>query len=796
MYIKLGSTNINYVSPKTDNYMIFSEIVDSSLSYYRPVLVHTKEELAIWFGDDFSDREYFMQLLDSGITLYLYRPIDSKQDNTSSDFIDYSSYEIDDYLYSSVDELIDKNTEGGNVVLRGNKIFNIITDGGNYKNSENITYTTYIHINETSIKLDKLLTNKDNIFDLLELVDIDKLPQNLEFISNSLNNRDTLVLFKSRRKVDGGDEYKYNYISPSFNNSEDSLFNTSEVYHENDDLFTIDYDRVSSDYLTTAFKLNIGDNLLIENLQYLVITTKVGGNYQYKAYIFTTGTTDITTTSIYNQIKDSIGDSNITVVKISEIKGNEKSYLISLFKDLGYTYNSSDNILTYPYLIPVNYFYNINNFSMTPEFSMTNDQLYSRVIDNEDQQLLISFYSKTIGTGGKLGNIKVTIEKIEEDVEKPENDVYRIRIERFEYYEVYEGGLFGSVTLPSIDYLINRRSKLVECLLYPTEVKELPEGSWYLRGGKKENYGPDNYMKSLESLFNPPEPIYFDYLLIPNIKKFISPNSNRKDQYHYLEYETILNYSKEIGNQVLIQNLDNWENIIETDEEPDIKQENTLYKIGDKRYAIIDGSWAELVDRDLIAENTYLFNYTEDKDNRLIYFYKDMEVYGKKRPGYYLYLHDLLFNDRYSPSANYISYDSPIPKDEYNDGLATIEKDLIKYKCNYLVENNHIYYYKKYQDGVSYNSTGWMRFCLGKISRELTKKKWWILSDNDIGKIRDRILSILAKISNSFSIIREIDLYNYKIDYIEQTIELTIDTSISDLVNNNIRIDLTLNYNT
>jgi hypothetical protein len=172
-----------------------------------------------------------------------------------------------------------------------------------------------------------------------------------------------------------------------------------------------------------------------------------------------------------------------------------------------------------------------------------------------------------------------------------------------------------------------------------------------------------------------------------------------------------------------------------------------------------------------------------------------MKVYGETRPGYYLYLYDLLMNDIYSPSADYIIYKSPVGKDEYLDNLEDIEEKLIDRKCNYLVENNHKLYYKQYQNGKKYNTTGWMRFCLGKISRELTKNKWYILEDNDFGKIQLRLANILSGISKSFSIIKSIDLSDFKISYKEKRIELTIDTYMSDLVNNNIRIDITLNYN-
>ena len=75
MYIRLGKTKINYTSPDYDDFMIFAEVPDVSMSYEKPILVHTKDELDIWFGRNFKDRDYFDELLESGVTLFLYKPV-------------------------------------------------------------------------------------------------------------------------------------------------------------------------------------------------------------------------------------------------------------------------------------------------------------------------------------------------------------------------------------------------------------------------------------------------------------------------------------------------------------------------------------------------------------------------------------------------------------------------------------------------------------------------------------------------------------------------------------------------
>lgn len=704
MYIKLGSTKINYISPRTDDFMILSEVVDSSLSYHRPVLVRTIEELDIWFGDSFTDRDYFLQLLESGIVLYLYKPIQDipdTTDTTSSGYVDYSGYEVIDEVFNNISDIEEKYI-GEN---KYKKIFRLISEH---------KYTEIIFLEDIEIS-----------------TELDKLPQNLNFISNSQNNRDTLVLLSNS-----------GYLSPSFNNSSNSFFERNDSVDLETDLSKVNYNKLSEGYFSSNFKLRFEKDFLDSDkpFQYLEITTvSKNEEFIYNFLVFT----DMSEEDI-KKLKDKYS-AEVYLIK------EGKTELINVLKALGYTVTvqkeGEEYLIRYSHLVPVNYFYDINGFSITPEFNLTNDQLYSKTVDNN---ILISFVSKTIGTGGELGNIKVNIEDLGDGI-------YRIILERFGYSELYEGKLVGNTKEIRLDHQINNNSKLVECQLgLGVSELPLPEGTWYLRGGKKEETTPENYMKSLECLFTPPEPIYFDYLLIPDIEKYTyGPNDNL----YYPEYEKILEYSKELGNQVLIQNSDNTDNT------------GNIY-------------------------NTYKFNYTGDKDNRLIYFFRDMEVYGKKRPGYYVYLNDLIFNDRYSPSVNYILYKTPeSTKDNYL-GSSDFEKELESKKCNYLVENNHIYYYRKYQNGTSYNSTCWMRFCLDKIKRELAKNKWWILEDKDVGKIRERISSILTRISKTFSIIRKIELTGFSVSFKEQMIDLTIDTSVSDLVDNNIRIDITLNYYT
>ena len=75
MYIKLESTKINYFNQLTNDYIIISQVVDSSLSFEKPVLVRNISQLNVWFGEEFVGRNNLIELLEMGATLLLYKPI-------------------------------------------------------------------------------------------------------------------------------------------------------------------------------------------------------------------------------------------------------------------------------------------------------------------------------------------------------------------------------------------------------------------------------------------------------------------------------------------------------------------------------------------------------------------------------------------------------------------------------------------------------------------------------------------------------------------------------------------------
>ena len=774
MYIKLGTTNIKYLTDQ-DDFMIFSEVVDSGLSYERPVLVRTSDELDIWFGRSFSDRDYLAELLESGVTLFLYKPIADEVNDKGDNYIDYYSYEEDPRLYYNEYELPEKG--------ESEKKYKLISTNGIFIDTETkLKYNIWIWLNS-------------------EYVNTEQLPQNLDTNNTtSLNNRDVLGINYSGYS---GPSYVYpdyqeNFYNNTVSHSEDNIDTNLLLTH------LPDLNRVDLGYETLCYDLKFAEDIdfgisAVESP--FVIISDVDKNSILVYFNSDKG--------IPNSVDSKYYSSAVEIIINNKSREEIIDEFISILNDYGYLTDklSSVDYQTYTsFSTPVRYFYNLSGFSMTPNFYRTHDILNELSVNDRR----IEFISKTIGTDDE--KIKVKIEKATNS-----NDYYRITISRFNYSEVFEGSIFDG--LNRIDFKINNESNLVRCdikdsytdengnnvqykLNFDSEKGErdssLPAGEWYLKRGEKEEYNPKMYWKAVKSMFNDGDTVPFDFFLVPNIKNYTSGLDPDYD--YYKEYLDFLNYSKLIDCQILIQNSDSGWTFEIVDQLPTNPKEGVVYQIpqseGGYRFYILNdlGQLEETVDREIINTygNDYVFNYTEDVENRLVYFFRPMTVLGNPRPAYYLYLSGLL-NDTYSISTSRVLYNSPV-KDPYNDD-EEVEKRLERYKSNYLSDNNQIYYYKKYQNGSGYTYTNWMRFAIGKVGRELEKNKGKYLGERFNGNIRVIIEEILDRIYQTFTIIRRITLDRFREVGLENKLELTIGIYMSDLINNNISLDITLNYN-
>lgn len=845
MYIKLGNITVNR-QQRIDDFMIFMEVVDSAMSFEHPVFVRNSEQLDIWFGKTFSDRDYFEELLNRGVSLYLYKPISKESD--FPDYINLNEYKeySEEVLYYSVQELprtIISDTTKYNVngeyyvylpeiqdyvPLReiGKYIDRPREYTAQYRVREFATPSSLPSSGEPGIKY-KVLDPEVWYIWLDSWVSETELPQNLVNESISLNNRDVLAL------TDPDIENLPKYFYPEYSEYEKTI----GFFGKRKDLPEIVIENNSAYY-------NLGNNHLVpvdidsDKIQEGLTTLSQRETYS--------GDSNGSISSGFQLIQDiSLDHSGNTVVTretgpiiydnivLPGTLYSKRVYISSIYElknaleDCKYKVDTivpGKEISVYHYSqFDMTYFNTLKEITVTSDNDLNNSlmsQMFMPFVN-------LKMWSKTIGRDrddySEEKNIKIKIDKIG-------TYDYRVIISRYDYSESFEGSLFPEPGESRIDDLITVGSDLVYCDIEPG-TEALQVGEFTLRGAKIETYNKEAYWRSVEVLKS--EEIYPDYFLIPDIKKYV--NNLDKDYSYYIEYETFLDIAKELNCQVLIQNSDSIYKLKEVGALPSICEENTVYKYNNNYYLNNE----KLTDQYLIslaeAGNDYLFNYTKDKENRLVYFFRDMTSYTVARPGYYIYLSGLLDNI-YSASPDDILYNSPVtypydldlkvvqvdelpnrPKEDtvyiigenyylgpdliddsklvaaVNDEV--IKESLSKYKSNYLVYNNQIYYYRGYENGEDYETTAWMRFAIGKIYRELQKNKWSYLSLKNVGKIRENIVAVLSRITRSFSVVNSINIALFKPVMNENRIELTLEVGVADVVENNIVLDLTINYN-
>lgn len=129
-----------------------------------------------------------------------------------------------------------------------------------------------------------------------------------------------------------------------------------------------------------------------------------------------------------------------------------------------------------------------------------------------------------------------------------------------------------------------------------------------------------------------------DYFLVPDIYKYSAGMKTGSETSYYPEYERFLGYARSLGFQVLFQNSDNGWTYVETQELPSAENitSGTIYIVsqptgGVKFYKVENGNLIETTDPEETntAGNNYVFNYTSDTDNRLLYFIEGKQFSDK-----------------------------------------------------------------------------------------------------------------------------------------------------------------------
>lgn len=403
--------------------------------------------------------------------------------------------------------------------------------------------------------------------------------------------------------------------------------------------------------------------------------------------------------------------------------------------------------------------------------------------------------------GVKQGDI-ITI-----SIDRIDFEDYTITISTGDYSETFSGYLF------ELDEIITNKSSLIHDFKFLNLYNSIRTGTYTLRRGKEEAQNSEMYKKALNCLFDiQVENVYPDFFLVPDYTKYIDKLD--EDYTYYREYKDVfLEHAKNFNCQFLIENSPSKYKLETLDKDKDFSEitnpeQNVLYKKtydneSSARYMMLDeesGELVEIIDKEIIglAENgnSYIFNYIDDTYNYLLYFYNPMSINYKRRPGYYIFLKGTI-NNVFSLSTNNILYDTPTKQDPYELEYLTenLTSKLEKYKSNFLICNNHIYYYKKLFSGEKYYSSIHMRFILGKIYRELQKHRWDYLATRSLGGVKTSIEKTLKTIEDYFSIARQIILVEFKPNLSNNFLEISINTYLTDLVDNNMSLDITINYN-
>lgn len=210
-----------------------------------------------------------------------------------------------------------------------------------------------------------------------------------------------------------------------------------------------------------------------------------------------------------------------------------------------------------------------------------------------------------------------------------------------------------------------------------------------------------------------------------------------------------------------------------------------------------DKELKEITDQKTIGEaiygGDYIYNYNDD-ENRLIYFFRSIytATYRVEYPGYCIFL-DGILTGNYSGDVSSILYNPPV-NNPYQ--LEPIESVLEKFRSNFLVFNGQKYYYKKYFEGNNKQSSIFLRFIIGKITREILKKKNLLIGEKILGKMRQLITDTLFEVENSFSLVKSIKILNFSPDTKNNTLNIELSTSTNSmLVDKDVILNITLNIN-
>lgn len=564
MFIRLGNTKINYRSASTNTYMLFSEVVNSSLSYETPVVISNISELNALFGKDYDDYVYLKRMIEShnNVGLHLFKPFSPTKTKITQEregFIDYSNYTvINPYnsLFTLPLEYLDYFEEWRNDPTMAIRVFinkdkskgtGFLRYDGTWKvveNPEHIFKGETLEYNNEVLNQLKYLRENDNICLLLEnekyifcgddfgFILESNLPQNMGSLRDSedLDNRSTLFIPKDSSKI--------SYVQPEYQTGKGLGVYSIDNLPILKSLDNIHIDKIRERRETLALRLKMVENKFEKGVfGFLDISDKE----KKKAIILYSG----------KKPTEDIIDGEIVYINFPNNTKYTDATLKLLSSYLGANYpvikDGDDYIICGVPMIDLGY-NTFTGFTVEPDYEISQLILYKTLTKTDNSG--IQFWSKTIGGTEELdedGIIKI-------QVEKAEYDDYLFIISRYNYQETFQGSLKTVFGIDRIDNIISKNSKLIYMNI-AGDIDKIETGTYYMSSGKYfKDYDKSYWMNSLKMMFEEDNKIIKpDFLLIPNIQDYIS-NELSPGTHYSPEHKTILKYCIDNEFQALIQN--------------------------------------------------------------------------------------------------------------------------------------------------------------------------------------------------------------------------------------------------
>lgn len=762
-YLKLDKTNISYYEKIANPYnLILSQIIDSSCSPVTPKMIYTEEELDIYFGRSFKEREYYRELLSKGASLLLYKPI--HKGTYGEPVLDLSEYTYHTEKFNSPEDLPDPTPQG-------NYIFKVGPDEEEY------------------------------VWYLSRYVPVRLLPT--EEKPSSFLNRNTL------RLCDRGfsETYKFSWCHPKYTSIDYTPSYTERIEDEEIPslLQSIKSHGLDDENRGIVFDLDFTDVEDFGGSNYIVFPLSSDFEYPRVQFYFSSYP-PLGADVINGGYSEKIQPGNKFEVTNNILNALRNKYGYKITKTGNYSYK----IRTTDTLKDQNFF-KLPGLIYKKDFIGTQNIL--SLLSKDHNRLEI--YSKTFGPGDEP--IYVTVEKV-----KGKQEYYRFSFSCYTYTETFEGPLYleedeETQTFISLEKLINQGSKLVEIKVYnqgrnkDNPLDGISEGSYILARAEKESTSkPEDYHRALDILkdYNISE----DFLLVPDIYKFTIQGASKNENW-IKEYETLLDYANQKNCQVLITNFSykfGCDSLVFVNELPGDPKTNVMYGLEVDTDTILyetwDGKTWTIYNSDPLHQNrvteiqetfkpeyngNQIFNYTKDQDNRLVYFYQDMSLYGYYRPSYYMFL-DSLQTGIYTKTTDQILYKSPVQP--YQEDTT----DLGRWKSNFLSCNEHIFYYRElfgHTGDWKYNTTILSRFCMSKVSNTISREFPFYLGLQTTGEIIRGLNSILSSLLRQYPIIGYLSLNQIEEDIDNQKISVTIDLGIREKLDKDVNLSVTINFN-